>query len=254
MPRLYLSYIPIAISALVLASLEALLIYAKSIYFAIPSVLFLLILALFVLTPKGDRESWYNFSIFPTLLLLGCLAYTSIAANVYLIQLVYFLTAFLVYYYYRTIYSFFHDSDSYHPFTFENISNYGSFIVFFLFSSSVYGLQSFLNISFWILMLFIMLFSFLIMYYFFWSHKIGLRENALYNLINVLVITELAWSISYLPIKYSIAGITLSIFYYMIIGLTRYQLSNKLDGSIIKLYVGFGAFCIIVILLTARWI
>jgi hypothetical protein len=68
-----------------------------------------------------------------------------------------------------------------------------------------------------------------------------------------LVLSELAWAISFLSLDNNIAGFTLAIFYYMMVGLVRMELVSGLTKDKLRLYLGFGFASIIIILLTARW-
>ena len=108
--------------------------------------------------------------------------------------------------------------------------------------------------DFLILLFFFLFFSFLIIYQVFWSNQLYNRENLFYIFLIVLCLLEIAWVVSFMSLNYYILGLLVSITYYIIIGLSRFFILNKIDKKIIKSYLVFGFLSIILVLLTARWV
>ena len=253
MKNIYL--IPFILPLAIFILLESIYLNTKAIYFTLPISIILIFLAVLVLVIKSKSgEKWWNFIIFPIFLLLAFDGLSLILVSKLAVQILYIACSILLYYYFFSIYLFFYKPGLYKSFTIENLANYGSFIIFFLLSLLIYGLESILDVPVWILILLVMGYSLLITYQVFWAHKVEVKKALIFSFINCLILVEIAWTISYLPVKYSVAAMALSICYYIAIGLSRLYLLEKLDSATIKLYLSLGLVSLLIIMLTAQWI
>lgn len=247
--------LPILIPFLVLIFFEFFLFKPAMVYLAVVlSVCLILFAVRQFIVECGSGEKWWNFIIFPVFFLLNVAAYSTIIGSKIIIHLLFLVNAIFLYFYLRSAYYYFISPLKYKNLTFEMISLFGNFLAFFFFVSFVYDLESALNLPAWPLMLMITLASALMVYQGFWASGLKSSLNFLYITIGALVLLELAWSISFLPLNFNIAGLILAICYYMITGLIKFHLSDKLDKKIIKTYLISGLISIFLILLTARWI
>ncbi|MBU4454984.1 hypothetical protein KJ586_00515 [Patescibacteria group bacterium] len=251
----YNRLLPLLIPLIVLMFFEVFFFYPKMIY----AVLILVNLFIFFTVWRFSRasdvdKSWWNFFILPCLMSASIIAYTVLLANKTIIQSLFILNVILLYFYLRYVYYYLLRPAAYKPFSIENISSYGNFLTFFLISAACYGLQSFLNLRVWLLMAVVLLAAALIIYQIIWANKIDFKKSLPYILINCLILAELSWSLSFLPLNHNVSGLTLAICYYMLMGLSRHHLLGGLDKSKIKLYLSFGFISILIILLTARWL
>ncbi|MBU1684290.1 hypothetical protein KKC56_02385, partial [Patescibacteria group bacterium] len=130
----------------------------------------------------------------------------------------------------------------------------GNFLTFFFTSSVIYGLQSFIHAPIWMLMIIITPIIFLMTYNILWINEINNKENFIFILINYLILAEITWSLSFLPLNYHIIALILSICYYVLVNLLKLYLKNILTYKTIKLYLISGCAGIILILLTAQWL
>lgn len=199
------------------------------------------------------EKNWRDFYILPGLMSAAVVFYSILLSSKAVIQLLFALFIVLLYLYLRHAYYYLVRPIAYEPFSIENISSYGNFLTFFLFASAIYGLQSFLNTPVWILMLFMLLIVLLVIYQIVWANKINVKKAAYYILLTGLILIELFWSISFLPLNYNAAGLILAICYYVIIGLLRHYLLDKLDKNKVKLYLAVGTISLVAILFTSRW-
>jgi len=87
-----------------------------------------------------------------------------------------------------------------------------------------------------------------------WANRIDLKIGFFYILIISLVLTELTWSASFLTLNFYILGLILAVCYYILIGLTRFHLLDKLTKRLVKLYLFYGFGSILIVLLTANWV
>lgn len=248
-------FLPLLVPIISLLFLELYFFLPKLFYVSLVLILILLFFTVYLFAKKSyAKEKWYVFFLLP--------AYFSIAINIFVllmpskifIQLLLFFNAIFLYYYLRSLYYYLFRFDLYKDYVFENLSSYGNFLTFYFVASSIYGLQSFINVPVWLLMLCLLLISALIVYQLFWTFKINDSQRLIFIPIICLILTELAWSASFLTLSYYVLGLILTICYYILIGVTRFYLMDKLDEKIVKLYLFYGLISIIVVLLTARWI
>jgi len=198
-------------------------------------------------------KKWWNFLILPLCFFTSLAVYSTLVTNKLIIQLLFFINIAFIYFYLRNIYYYLIRPDLYKSYVLENISSYGNFLAVFFLASSIYGFQSFLNISVWLLAIVMIIAMSLIIYNVMWANKIEFRKGLVYILVSCLILVEVAWSISFLPLKYNVAGLVLAICYYILVGLVRFYLKDDLVKRRVRLYLIFGLASIFLILLTSRW-
>ena len=247
--------LPVIIPFFVLILLEIFFFNPKMVYVILVLVNLLIFFPVWKFTKasKVDKK-WWNFLILPNMMSIAIIMYVILLSNKFAIQLLFILNIVLLYYYLRYIYYYLINPALYKSLSIENISSYGNLLTIFLFSTAIYGLQSFLNIQAWILISAILIINGLIIYQVMWANKIDLSESIIYIFIGCLIIVELSWSVSFLPLNHQVSGLTIAICYYMIIGLIRHFLLGKLNKQIVKSYLGFGFISLFIILITARWL
>lgn len=237
--------------------LEIFLIKPKFIYFVIILINLLIISAAKRLVRHSlIDKAWWNIIILPIVFSNSLVVYSVLLpkASWILFQALLLLNVAFLFFYFRAIYLYLILPSAEKKIGLENISLYGNFLSFFFISSAIYGLQSFLNTPIWLLILVFLALSCLLIYQVFWSNKIGIKEGAVCMLVCCLVLTELAWSIFYLPFNFNVSGFILAIYCYILIGLARAYLQHRLNYRTVKLYLGLGLFSILAILFTARWL
>ena len=251
----YNRLLPIIIPLFILCNSEVFFYFPKMIYViaVLNTLIYFFVIRQFIRASKR-KESWVNFLILPVLFLIGSMFFSSMVSNKWLVQLLFVINAGFAYLYFRTVYCFLIDVKKYHADRLENISSYGNFLGFYFIASAIYGLQTFLNINTWILMIVLLLAILIIIYQVFWANRIDVNARLFYMLIISLVLVEMAWAASFMTLSFYILGLVLAVCYYMIIGLTRFYLLNTLTRSIIKSYLIFGFSSILLVLLTSNWI
>lgn len=200
------------------------------------------------------KEKVFNILILPSTFTISLASFVAITPNPLLVQILFFFNLVFLYLYFRTVYYFLIAPKHYKKFSLQNLSAYGNFASFYFLSSAVYGIQVFINAPIWILMIFVLISTLLIVYQVIWANMIDKKERLFYILISGLIITEIAWSISFLTLSYYVLGLILSVSYYTIIGLLRFYLLGALNKKLVKIYLIFGLSSILLVLLTSRWI
>ncbi|MBU1421256.1 hypothetical protein KJ978_02130 [Patescibacteria group bacterium] len=213
-------------------------------------------LVLKIISPfiEKTNKNWKNFLILPMCFATSIAIYSTLMTNKFFTQFLFLLNFLLIYSYIKNTYYYLIHPKFYKNEKFENIVLYGNFLTFFFTSSIIYGLQSFIHAPIWMLMIIITPIIFLMTYNILWINEINNKENFIFILINYLILAEITWSLSFLPLNYHIRALILSICYYVLVNLLKLYLKNILTYKTIKLYLISGCAGIILILLTAQWL
>ena len=200
------------------------------------------------------NEKWWDMAILPFVVYVGIIGITMLIPSVWLVQTLFFIGTVFQYFYFRSLYSFLFKPKQYRFGTLENLSSYGNFLAFYFIASTIFGLQVFVNFDVWILVIVLVFFVALIVYQVMWANKIERKRSILYILLASLILAEITWAASFLTLSFYILGLLTAICYYILIGLSRFYLLDKLSHKVIKYYLIFGFGSIMVVLLTAKWI
>jgi hypothetical protein len=247
-------FLPLIVPSVAFGLFELFYFYPKMFFVAQVLLALLFFFSVYLFVNKSfTGESWAILIMLPAQFTLALNSFSLLIPGTLLIQSLYVLNAVFLYFYFRSLYYYLFRPDRYRDYFFENLSSYGNFLTFYFAASTVYGLQSFVNIPVWILMIGLLLVTSLIVLQLFWSYRIKGKKRLVFIPLLCLVLAELAWSASFLTLSYYVLGLILTICYYILIGVTRFYLLDKLDGKIVKLYLFYGLLSILVVLLTARW-
>lgn len=250
----YNRLLPLLIPFIILLLFELFFFSPKMIYVSLVLANLLIFFSVSQFTKASETSAdWWNFLIIPSLFLTSLTIYSVLFASKLAVQSLFILNFAFLYFYLRAVYYYLNRPAMYKNSTLENISSYGNFLTFFFASSVIYGLQSFLNISIWPLAVVMAVVAALIVYQMVLVNKIEVKSTLVYILIGSLVLVELAWSISFLPLNFNAAGLILAICYYMLMGMVKHHLLDNLEKRTVKLYLSFGFGSVLLILLTARW-
>jgi len=227
----------------------------KMIYFSIIAIEVILFFTVrqFTFTSRKD-EKWWNYFILPALFTLNLIIFSALMPSKYFVQILLIFNLVFLYLYFRSIYYYLMEHSKYKENSMQNFSSYANFLSIYFIASAMYGLQSFLNASVWLLMSILLVEVLLVVYQVMWSNKIDIRMGFFYIVLSGLVILEIAWTVSFLTLSYYILGLIIAICYYLLIGLVRFYLLGTLTATQIKHYMILGCASILFVLLTARWL
>ena len=200
------------------------------------------------------NKEWWNFSILPMMFFSGVIAYSTMLRQSLVLHGWFLVASILIFYYLKFCYYFLLKPFFYKVSSIENFSSYLNFLSFFLFASTLYGMQSFLDMPTLPMVLALLLVSCLLVYQIFRANNFKIKNSLAYLIVGPLSVAELGWAISYLPANNNVSGLILAILYYMQVDLIRFQLSGKLDRAKVKLLIIFSLVSVLIILLTARWL
>ncbi|MBI5077692.1 hypothetical protein HZB94_04920 [Candidatus Falkowbacteria bacterium] len=150
-------------------------------------------------------------------------------------------------------FTYVHFPSKYQPYTLENLTFYISiFSIFFIFSCAFASLIL-IQWSIFYLISVILLVMAVIIYKYFWVHKISIAEGWLFILIILLAQVEIFVAVSYLPTSYYVDAFILTVASYLMLGLSKNAIlssSNK-KQTIIQLSV--AAILLFAVLASAKW-
>lgn len=251
----YNKFLPLAVLLISALLLELFFFYPKMFYVVIVIMVLLFMFVIRQFIKAGLRkENWWNFAILPSLFFLCTITLSLIIPNTAVIQILFFINIIFQYFYFRIIFYYLIHESKYKKGSLENISSYGNFLIYYYLASSIFGLHVYLGVKIWLLMLFLLIATALIIYQVLWVNRIEIQRGILYILLMCLCLIQIAWSASFLTLSFYILGLILAICYYILIGLVRFYLIGNLNKSLIKIYLLFGLSSIILVLLTSNWL
>jgi hypothetical protein len=135
------------------------------------------------------------------------------------------------------------------------IWNWGiSLVVYFLNVAFVLGLRFYLYIPVVFLLFIVAVISFLMSLQALRRIATGINEVVLPSLAMGLVLTEITWTLQFLPSHHLIQGGILTTFYYVFFHLVSLSYAKKLTRRDIIEYVAIGTVALGVIIISARWV
>jgi len=248
----------VLIAPVLILVFSELIIFSPHLFFTVLPLVNLTVLAAILVFLKASKtkktlDTYLGTAILPLGFFSSIFVYSSLAVNRFFIQFLFFAGAGFIYFYLRYLYYYLVRPEFCSGDTLKNISSLGNFFIIFFSASAIYGLQSFLNLPVWLLMIFMLIVIFLAAYQIMWANKIEMKLAFAHILVSGVVLLEIGWSISFLPLNHNIAGLILTICYWALTGLSLSYLNDNLNRKIIKQYLIFGFLGILIVLLSARW-
>jgi len=189
--------------------------------------------------------------------LMGASILASIFLNNSWIKVFFSISIAVIFFLYlENLFLYFRMPAKYQIYSLENISSYINLISVFLISFSFYGLKILLGIRLkWFIILIAI--EFFIIFILFcqnlWVNKIPFEEGKKYLLIAILILSEIYLIILFLPSNFYVNGLIFSLAYYVIAGLIRYKLLDKLEKKIVMKYGIISSALFICLLVTTKW-
>ena len=251
----YNKFLTLIIPVLSFVFLEIYFFYPKSV-FVILVILFSLIFFISrqFIRASDKKDAIIKVISLPTLFVFGSVFVSFFIINRFIVHVLFVIDLIFLYYYFKMLYYYFLKLNLYQKVNMEYLSTYGNFIAFYFMAISFFGLQLFLDLAVWKLIIFLASVVFLIAFQSSWAGEIDKKTGIFYGLLLSLIILELAWGISFLTLSYYILGLILTISFYVLFGLIRFYLFGNLNKEKVKMYLAFGLVSVFIALLTARWI
>jgi len=247
--------LPYLTAILIFAGFEILFREPKWIYFVVPIFIiwiFFTIWKLFGVRSASKLAQW-NFLINPVIFILGSGLFFVFIEKAIFKHLLFFFTAILSGLFIETLFIYIYDHENYKSGALENISRLMNLIAFYFYLSGVYGLSIFLSLPFWLLIILALPVLAVLSYETFWINKIETKKGRPYIIIISLVLGELLITVSFLPTSFYVNGFILTIFYYVMTGLSLDYFYDRIKKWTISKYLIIGILMLLLVLITAQW-
>ncbi len=201
-----------------------------------------------------DRHDWWQLAFLPVFLFASATTYGLLisARPALIIFAALLVIAETVYWRFAYLYAL--RPSSYPAFALERLSFYVNFAIIFCASAAAFGVRTFLGIRLGIIAPLFALIIALIVYQWAWISKVEWKSAWRHIVVFAVIMTELFFIASFLPLDFNVLGFLLATSYYAFISLAANQLEHTLDGRRVKLIFAVVGASWLIVLLTARWI
>lgn len=212
-----------------------------------------LVLAVFMLGQVRLKQSFFQFLIMPVVFSTASFTFMLFLVDTWAFHFFAILTGLAIYFLLNQYFVFVNFPYKYQPYTLESLSFYiGLLLIYFLFSAAFAG-QILLKLNLWFLLGLIVPLLGLVLYHFFWIHKINFKKSWLFIVAIIVALLELMISVGYLPTSYYVNAFILAVAAYVMLGLSREFIQKALDRKKVISYLSIGGGLLLLILTTAQW-
>jgi len=212
------------------------------------------ILYFFILFYSSIRKKYYwQFLISSVIFSLGILSFIVFIELRWIKISIIAVFAVLFGIYFENLYLNNFKPKKYQTYSLQNLSHYLNLISMFLLFSSFFGFFIFLQLTFWQLLLGVVVVTLVTIYQLMWISHVSINQSWIYMLIITLIIIEGFWVLAFLPTSIYVNGLLLATVYYLTVGLSLNKIINILNKTVIKRYVTIITVVIVITLLSAKW-
>ena len=246
-------FLPFIFTVVIFSSVEWYLAHPKMFFILLIIVVILNFLVAYLFN-KQKQNDWWRFALLPVLANILVFSYLVILTSSSLIQILIVLLTIFNYIYWHYVFYYLYRQNQYTAFSLENFSFYINFILVFLLGSLAYGLRSLLSLNILLLSGIVLIVLVLIVLQIFWISKFSWRNNKIYLSIIILVLMELFFMLSFLPLDYNLLGFIWATGYYLVISMVNDKLKDRLTKIKVKYILVLVFISWLILFLSARWI
>lgn len=142
----------------------------------------------------------------------------------------------------------------YQPYSLESLSLAANLAAFFLIGASILGYVALLSLPHWVVPSTVLGVSGLLVAETLWVSKV--RGERLPGLViaGSLLLAEAAAALLLLPVSFLVAGASLAVAYYAVVGILRAHALAACNARVVQRYAGVALLAVVAIVGTARWI
>lgn len=247
--RLLINFVPLILLLLSIAFLF----FRVFFYASLGLGALLIVLTVKYLVEKNSSRPWLPFIFSPLLVFLGGELYAVFLSSYLYLSIIFLVIIWFVYSYLRNLYYYLAYGAPERERKIDNLLLTGGFISVWALAGSLFNIQAFLNWPFWLFLLFFVPFAWISFANFSWWQK-NFSTADLVVLFNTIILLELAWILSLLPLNYNILGFLLALFYYFLLFSLRLSWRRELNRRRLRLVLIGSLVVIFLILLTATWL
>lgn len=204
---------------------------------------------------QEKNSVWFLFSILPTLFFLSFAGYSAVISPAW-IQANFLLIIWFLFLYFRNLYYYFNYPEQEEAWANKLVNSMiaGGFLISFSSAALVFILPAFLGWPLWYMLPFLVVITALLFFQFRSLNNHKLKPKTSLVLVNILILAELTWILSLLPLNFNILALFLAIAYYLGLTIVRLDASSNLNRHAIKLPLIMSLVAIFLLLLTSRWL
>ncbi|MFZ4648056.1 MAG: hypothetical protein ACOYMB_00270 [Patescibacteria group bacterium] len=202
---------------------------------------------------KTNINQWWKYSLLPVIFHLSSILYFSITPNLFVGQLVLLFNTWFQFNYLKNIYYLLASSEIKEE-QLKNISFFGGVAVIFFSASAAYGLRVFLGYPIIPILLGLLVFLSAAWYQIFIFSNLSIKKNLDFFLIALLILSQFATVLFFLPFNYQLLGMIMTITFYFVVGVGRFYLQGEIPEKRLRYYLLFSTLAVFLLVLTARWL
>ncbi len=200
------------------------------------------------------KHGWLVWILAPALFWLSISLYATIIVGYFWIQALFLIIAWFIYSYFNNLSHYLPNKTPELNKKFDSIVLSGGVLICAATGASLYGLSSFVSFSTTLLLLFFLPIAFLLFAQFAPLRKDFWLENKFLLPINILILLELAFALSFLPLNFNLLGFCLALGYYFLLTVMRLRWQGKLDRRNLRSLVILSVVIVFILFLSARWL
>lgn len=205
-----------------------------------------------------EHHNWLLFVIAPVLFFLSLASYVAIIISAFWIKVIFLATASYLFLYFKNLYYYFNSPDAEvvekRGASLDNLFIAGGFLTLFATAAVWFGLPAFLNWSPSATLPVLALVILLLFVQFSLFSPNQSRPLGPTAFLIVLLLTQIAWGLSLLPLNFNILALFMSINYYFGLTVLRLKWSGSLNRRAIQLPLILSGVAMFFLFITSRWL
>ncbi|MDP2631854.1 MAG: hypothetical protein Q8P30_03765 [Candidatus Uhrbacteria bacterium] len=156
--------------------------------------------------------------------------------------------------YVENLFAFYHLPSAYQAYSLEYLTLVLYILSGFFFTSGAYGGQLFLQLPIWIPSLAVFCVTLFAAVSVFWVSKISAQIGLRFAVVVAILMTELYIALAMLPTSFLTNAAVFAMSFYLLLGLSRAHVLDKLSKKLLKRYVIVAIVLLLIVFGTARWV
>jgi hypothetical protein len=195
-----------------------------------------------------------QWAISPIILLLSAYTFSLIQESAWLIWLVTGVTVIVYALLMKNVTVFVCQPARYIPYSLQHISTYTNVLSSFFFYVSIFIFYILQITHLRYLLAMTVVVTALLVWQTVWSQKIAWQRSWMFVIYMTLVMTEMVWLLHFWPVSFFVSGLTLTLAFYVLLHLSRHQLTETLTRTVAWRYVIISGLALTLLYGSASWL
>ena len=247
-------FIPLISPLILLILNEAVFIEPRLFFTSLSLGVLVLFLSVKILGQENKEKYWPLFAVLPILIFLGLSSYSALIASRLLVQIIFLFSFLLNFYYLRTLYYYLVNREYNRGLQIGSFSVLAGFFIVFSFYTAAFILPLFINLAPALLALMPLPIVWFLFFKGVYFNLHAFKDGSLIFLINTLILAQLSWMLSYLPLNSNILGFAVALIYYLLLIVSLLHFKGNLSRKTIKWPLTLVLLSVFILFLTARWL